>query len=324
MYTPPPTPYNGRMGRIVHLDTLEARELLPFHTVGRAPGSALQAAEGRAGLSRLHAVIAWRDTQWTVRDLGSRNGTRHNGAPIAPGADVPLVTGDVLEFGLSGDRWRLASEAPPRPAAIPLSGGAALFGWEGGFALPNAENPEVFVVVHEGGDWVAIRGDEERPLNDGALVTAGGETWRVHLPGARSATVAPEQGTVDSAWGVSISVDDELGRVDAALLVEVPAEPPHRFELGTRAHLLILLTLARERERDERRQVPSDDAGWLSPEDLRAHLGLTRNAFYVQLCRLRAQVAATGILEPDQVIERRFSGVLRVGTTNIHIRRVDL
>lgn len=49
-------------------------------------------------LSRLHFVLELRDGVVTVRDLGSRNGTRKNGAPLSD-APTPMVPGDELDAG---------------------------------------------------------------------------------------------------------------------------------------------------------------------------------------------------------------------------------
>jgi pSer/pThr/pTyr-binding forkhead associated (FHA) protein/Fe-S-cluster-containing dehydrogenase component/CRP-like cAMP-binding protein len=49
-------------------------------------------------VSRSHAELAPVAGRWTLRDLGSREGTRRNGEPVGE-APVPLRDGDVLVFG---------------------------------------------------------------------------------------------------------------------------------------------------------------------------------------------------------------------------------
>ncbi len=63
--------------------------------IGRAKECALRA--GSEAISRRHCAIIRRDTGWTVRDLGSRNGTHVNEEKIA--AEVPLKDGDELRVG---------------------------------------------------------------------------------------------------------------------------------------------------------------------------------------------------------------------------------
>ncbi|HWQ13880.1 MAG TPA: FHA domain-containing protein [Roseiflexaceae bacterium] len=52
-----------------------------------------------AGVSRRHAILAFRDGICTVEDLGSSNGTFVNGKRLAPQAAVPLTNGDELVCG---------------------------------------------------------------------------------------------------------------------------------------------------------------------------------------------------------------------------------
>jgi len=52
-----------------------------------------------AGVSRLHANIDLKNTEVTIKDLGSANGTRLNGIRIKPHEPHPIKNGDVLTFG---------------------------------------------------------------------------------------------------------------------------------------------------------------------------------------------------------------------------------
>ena len=70
-------------------------------TVGRATGSGLVLPDET--VSSRHALLRHVDGRWWLEDLGSTNGTRVNGRPIASATVV--VPGDVLEFG--GVRLRL-------------------------------------------------------------------------------------------------------------------------------------------------------------------------------------------------------------------------
>jgi len=63
--------------------------------IGRAKECALRA--GSEAISRRHCAIIQRETGWTVRDLGSRNGTHVNDERITK--EVPLKDGDLLRVG---------------------------------------------------------------------------------------------------------------------------------------------------------------------------------------------------------------------------------
>jgi pSer/pThr/pTyr-binding forkhead associated (FHA) protein len=70
--------------------------LLKDATLGRQPGNDIVLDD--SGVSRRHASFAMASCgQWTVTDLGSSNGTRVNGEPIA--APTPLSPGDTVQAG---------------------------------------------------------------------------------------------------------------------------------------------------------------------------------------------------------------------------------
>jgi len=87
--------------------------------IGRAKECALRA--GSEAISRRHCAIIRRESGYTVRDLGSRNGTHVNDEKIA--TEVPLKEGDELRVGPL--KFRVAarepSPAPPALAAEPAT-----------------------------------------------------------------------------------------------------------------------------------------------------------------------------------------------------------
>jgi pSer/pThr/pTyr-binding forkhead associated (FHA) protein len=85
--------------------------------IGRSKECALRA--GSEAISRRHCAIIRRDDAWTVRDLGSRNGTHVNGTRITE--EVPLVAGDELRVGPLTFRVaeQVSKEKPTDTAAAP-------------------------------------------------------------------------------------------------------------------------------------------------------------------------------------------------------------
>ena len=57
-------------------------------------------------VSRRHALLLRRTGGWTIEDLGSLNGTRLNGWPVA--IPTRVRSGDVLSFG--GASYRVATD----------------------------------------------------------------------------------------------------------------------------------------------------------------------------------------------------------------------
>jgi pSer/pThr/pTyr-binding forkhead associated (FHA) protein len=52
-----------------------------------------------SAVSHRHAVLTRNGENWTIRDLGSSNGTRLNGKDIEPMTDVPVSAGDQITLG---------------------------------------------------------------------------------------------------------------------------------------------------------------------------------------------------------------------------------
>ncbi|HEY7063290.1 MAG TPA: FHA domain-containing protein [Chloroflexota bacterium] len=82
----------------------EALPLQPVTTIGRAHGCTL--ALDDTYISATHAVLAWHDGRWWLRDAGSTNGTLLNDQPVPP-AETPVAYGDVIAIGTA--RLRLAT-----------------------------------------------------------------------------------------------------------------------------------------------------------------------------------------------------------------------
>lgn len=87
-----------------HLEvfTPSGRELVPLSgqrvTLGKAAGNVV-ALEHDATVSRLHAVFENLGAAWSIRDMGSRNGTYLNGEKIT--AERVLHSGDEVRVGKS-------------------------------------------------------------------------------------------------------------------------------------------------------------------------------------------------------------------------------
>jgi pSer/pThr/pTyr-binding forkhead associated (FHA) protein len=65
-----------------------------------APDVDLEPYDGYdAGVSRQHALLAWRDDSYVLEDLKSLNGTFVNGTRLSPGEAVAIHDGDYVQFG---------------------------------------------------------------------------------------------------------------------------------------------------------------------------------------------------------------------------------
>ena len=112
--------------RLTSTDGLQQHELRAGVqlVVGRAPSSDIAIFDGT--VSRRHAELQVDESGVRVRDLGSSNGTFHNGERIEDGAPVALAPGDTITFGKVAFKVQpVTPPAPYAPAAVPDGNGVA-------------------------------------------------------------------------------------------------------------------------------------------------------------------------------------------------------
>lgn len=293
--------------------TLAARTL-----VGRSPGCQLRLDEPR--VSGEQAVLSWGRGAWSVRDLGSRNGTTVDGARIEVGVSVDLSVGSQLTFGEEGRPWRLDDAAPPSAQARRLADGAVRTAEDasadgGLLALPDPDRLAVTVYRLPQGTWVIEDAEgQQRVATDLEVVTVDGEPWQLHLPGILPPTVCSvEVGQL--AMTFEVSQDEE--HVD----IVVRDEAGERT-IRSRSHHYLLLTLARERLADADRGRPPAEQGWVREESLAEMLHLDQQTVRVQIYRARRQIAEQGWGGASGIIERRpGTGQLRLGVGKLQVCR---
>lgn len=81
---------------------------VPSFIIGRSK-EACSHVDETPGVSRAHLELLREGEGWTAKDLGSRNGTKLNGAAMAPYEAYPLQADDCLD--LAGSRYRLKRDA---------------------------------------------------------------------------------------------------------------------------------------------------------------------------------------------------------------------
>ena len=95
-----------------------------------------------------------------------------------------------------------------------------------------------------------------------------------------------------------------------------------RFDLKSRAHHYLLLTLARARISDaDDPDLPATARGWLYQDDLARMLRLDDNAIYLAVFRARKQLKKAGVSRAASLVERRAgTRQLRIGVSELHVR----
>lgn len=277
--------------------------------VGRAPGSALVEADPK--VSAEHAALTWGGAGWTVRDLGSRNGTFVGERRVPAGESAALGRDDVVRFGDSS--WRLVDDGPP--GAVAVTHGAVRVARGGLLALPD-DDGEVSALEGSGG-WTIEQEGTPRPARDGETVHAGGRAWTLHLPrgGALPPTVEADvtRALARVALVVRVSADEEYVEVEVRRGGQTDRLPPRTW------HDLFLV-LGRERAADQARGASAAEAGWVYFDDLCKGLGRDRRTVNVEVFRARQQIADVGVDGAADVFERRApTRQIRLGIADVTV-----
>ncbi len=275
----------------------------------------------RSAVSVQHAVLRWQAGMWTVRDLGSRNGTFVNGQRVAAGpADiVELVEGDELTFAEGDEVWSLVDAAPPGSLLIPVDDqgnpktdrAPYRLDVSDVVAVPSSDNPVASVFQREG-RWLLERADALVELGHGETVQVGDERFSVHLSTFATGTVDPEQALVEHVvqnahLEICVSADEE----SAALAVTIGRD---RHTLEARTFLYLLAYLARVRIDDVAAGRAEDEAGWVPVEQACRDLQLSSNeALGLLVHRCRKAMREAHVDDPASVIDRSRRGLLRIG-----------
>lgn len=294
----------------------ETRVALAAHVlIGRSSACTVRLDEPRA--SAEHARFEHRHGVWSVRDLGSRNGTFVNGERLPRGGSRLLAAGDEVMFGGPEATWVLSDLSPPVALARRLPDGELLVAADGLLALPSAEEPRACLALAEDGRWTVEAEGTARLAVDGEVISLDGHAFVVHLPTALPVTVqAEEPAAAHESFevGLRVSRDEETVEVSLRALGQVHV-------LSPRAHHYTLLTLARFRLRD--RDAPGlseSQRGWVSVDELCRMLCVDEMKLNVAIYRIRRDIAAQGLPNAAQIIERRRgSRQLRLMTERVSI-----
>ena len=268
-------------------------------------------------VSQHHARLSYADGQWTVEDLGSRNGTAINDRPLVAGAARALSVGDVLVLGTPEETWSVHDLKAPGLFARSTSG--ATVSGDADLSLPTPTAPALTIYRQPTGRWVAEGPDEVRRLSHRDLIVVERTAWRVFLPDAQRETRESDARALGiQEVGLLFSVSSDEEDVEITLRGSLKEEP-----LRQRSHGYLLLTLARERLSDRARgDVDAAEEGWVHRDDLCRMLRLSKSVLFLQIHRARKQLAEAGVANAFDLVERRAgSGQLRLGVSQLEIRR---
>ncbi len=280
--------------------------------IGRAPGCHLRVDD--PGISGFHVEILWDGERWHVHDLGSRNGTVLGNRRLRTGEQAPLERDvDLLLAGRVG--LRLIDDSAPQLIATSAAGNVRTAEAEL-LILPSEESPELTIFRDLDGQWLVESESGIRTLDEDAHLIAGNERWRVLSP-----HIVP----------TTHELDGEPHLRDHRLCFRVSRDGEHielsmigagrSLHLEHRAHLALLLELARARLRDAKLEhVQADEQGWVYRDELPGLLGVQPELIHLWIHRARRQAAQAGLRDAVALIERRSGSTqLRLGTGRVSI-----
>lgn len=291
------------------------RQLKARTLVGRSSICVLRLEQ--SDVSKEHAVLSWSAGGWTVRDLGSRNGTFSNGLRIEPGEECRLERGSELRFGRKS-RWLVTDTDPPPLSAQTVDEGEPL--WVSGaqmLAFQAGEELRASVSRDQQGCWLLESDRQVAIVRPGETFVLDGRRWRLNAPSYEPSTESVEAGLriVDSRLSFMLSAG-RLTRVrvlSGAQTLDFTARGHHHL-----LHALAVLRLAAVEE-----GVADHEAGWMSHAELRERIGSSRNHVNVNVHRARKQLEEAGFVDAACLIERRHgSGKLRIGVRNLRLEGV--
>ncbi|MCK6551816.1 FHA domain-containing protein [Myxococcota bacterium] len=278
--------------------------------VGRAAACALRVLE--PAVSGEHATIGWTGHAWSIRDLGSTNGTFVDGVRLDPGVARTLTVGAKIGFG-APEGWELIDASAPGAIAVDLKTGEMRAAKDGLLALPEEESPILSIYQDHVAGWVCetVDGDTPREVDDQEVVAAAGRKWRLHLPVVLEGTpmVEPGPSIDDVSFRFAVSRNEE--HVELTVI--------HRrteIHLDPHDHHYVLLTLARVRAAE--RDLPMAERGWVDRDRLMKMLSMEPNTLNVAIHRARQQLLAAGIERAGGIVEVR-SGQRRFGSDRFQI-----
>jgi hypothetical protein len=254
-----------------------------------------------------HASIGWYTDRWTLRDLGSSNGTTIDGRPVAPRDRFTLSCGNEITFG-GDETWTVVDVSPPAPCALLLGPQAYVWGTPSLIVLPSVDEPEASILPN-GDQWLLDDGNGLSQPECGEIVQLASGYWRLLLPeigGTRNDLTARYEFDLAHAM-LSFRVSPER----VALRIE---QGSHHVQLPSRACLYTLLALARLRMGMDCNQP---DAGWISSAELAEARGCMPEKVNVDIHRVRKLLEEAGVHNTASLIERDDAKRLRIGVTKL-------
>jgi len=276
-------------------------------------------------VSKIHAIIEWKNEQWLIRDLSS-NGTWLNQDRLAKEQPLPLKLGDVIRFADDEQlSFHVKDLSPPADLLLPMndSGSEQLGSDTKGkgqnaitlqpyHLLPDEKNPEIALILNRPAnqwtiEYINEAQQEPRLLQEGDLIDFNHQRWKLQLSHLESSTElqTTKKVEVEDLFCIfELSLNEEITKLKVKSSHEV-------IDLHTRSHHYLTLSLARYRVEDAKKGLPVTEQGWVNTDRLLRDLGVDMAHLNIQIHRCRKQFAEimTKVHNADNVIERQLRQV---------------
>lgn len=286
------------------------------HLVGRSAGCALRLDSSY--VSAQHALLRWQGHHWEIVDRGSRNGTRLNGVPLAPGQASAVYRGAIIAFGHENEQWTLSDAGAPSAMVVALDTGETFLGDLGLIGIPSDDDTTCTLYVDRDGQWMLERcEDDVRRISTGESFEAFGRKFRFSCPVPSNSTAAASSETLpQTILDFAVSSDEEF--------VELRLENAiGSTDLGARSLNYLLLLLARAYLADVADGASPATCGWLDKDTIARNLAMTAQQVDGEVFRIRKHFAQRGLPEAATIIERRpRTRQLRIGISAVRVRKI--
>jgi len=293
-------------------------------------------------ISKLHAVIEWRQGAWYLWDV-STNGTWLNNKKLEAKTRYILNLNDKIDFPGTNFSYRVEELDEPRDLLIPVLPKDALqktqrteplletaaiepntiepmtlepiplepISLDKYHLLPTDQSPEYAVFYDESdASWYyeSILEPGRKILTEDKFIEFANIHWHIHLVRNLELTKTLRDERLDDAEDYTLTFNTSQDEEKTQLWFE---SGNRKIDLNIHIHHYLTLMLARNRADDIRNNLADKLQGWVGMDKLSQDLGISPNHINIQIHRARKQLVDNGVTS-DDIIQRKSPGFIRL------------
>ncbi|WP_028582083.1 FHA domain-containing protein [Desulfogranum japonicum] len=289
------------------------------HTIGRDPRCNSVLSCGN--VSRFHARISWSGNHWTIKDLGSKNGTFINGRKQQPGEMHQIYAGDKIIFGDRQQEYLLVQDLEPMSCLITSGddGAETLIPLVNLLPLPSEKSPlcTIFSTI-ENRFTMEDESGAVTILEHGMIFRTGKTLFEVVF--AKGGNEIKPTSQLESNLMEPIPIHLDIAVAPDEESAEVTLQIGNTSHtLQPKVHLYLLAHLARIRASqtvekfDSQKHILEDGNGWVDCNVICDDLLINREHLAQQVFRVRQDFKKCDPVVAERIIDRRLRGKVRIG-----------